>query len=949
MNKKFKVHVTAGTHWDREWRYTAPQSRLRLTELFDSVIQILEKNPSYTNFCIDGGTVAFEDYLSIRPENKDRLKALIKAGRISFVKWYTLPDMFTVAPETLIRNLLLGQQMADDLGGAMKTGYTATSYGQVSQLPQIYQGFDLETAVFYRGTNKYAVPSLFRWRGKDGSELSTLRTYDEVTRTNWYFYIHFPLVLKKTPRDLTYYYQDRHQPVHMCDTQFYQRPFKLTVEKAETNWTKEELLQAEGYLKEQALQYAVEGQVLAMDMGDNQCPFELMPEIIKSLNKVSPDMEYVQSTLDIYLDAIVSASDKAKMHIHDGEMRFPAVIPGFNGLLGATHSSRAKLKVLNDKCETLLMNMAEPWAAIATGFGAEYPVNALKDAWKALLQNHAHDSICGAAVDQVHEDMLARFSTTESIAGEVTARSTTALFKAIDSSKDFKTSDHLVTVFNSNPRPRKEVLPLIIDIPKKGGSGGIIDPCSGVGAAGEDENIRFFDIVDEKGNALPYHIQNSEEIAIAVESELDDPAIKFMATRWRVLLDVNVPGLGYSTYALRGRKARLVEHPKPIADRPLLARENGVLENEFIRVVISTNGTYSFTYKPMNHTMEGLNLFVDNGEIGSAHRLQSPKRNPVYTSVGCPATVSLLENSEFRGVFKIDIVLKVPAAATENGRDRLREMVDLPITTWLTLEKGSKALKVKTHIINNARDHRLRVLIPSNVKTDRVAVESAFAVESRDIRWTDAKENHENFFPYQPMQNFVDLSDGKMGLAVLNRGMREYEVMDDSSRTLALTLIRTHRAYMTANGDMTPEEYDQYTGLHSFGPHSFEYAIYPHAGDWRSGGVLDAAYDFKVNLVAIQGRPHAGKLAPKTSFFDITSSNNVMVSTLKKAEKGEGLLMRLWNTGDKTEEVVVKTVQPFKKVSSLKLDETVLGAVDYTGQMARCKLLPHKIVTLLFE
>lgn len=123
----------------------------------DNIINLFESKPDYHCFCVDGGTIVLEDYFSIRPENRERVIDLIKKKRIFVVNWYTLPETNTVAPESMIRNLMLGRKMAEELGGGMKSGYTATSYGQSSQLPQMYRGFGIENAIFYRGTNKYVL------------------------------------------------------------------------------------------------------------------------------------------------------------------------------------------------------------------------------------------------------------------------------------------------------------------------------------------------------------------------------------------------------------------------------------------------------------------------------------------------------------------------------------------------------------------------------------------------------------------------------------------------------------------------------------------------------------------------------------------------------------------------------------------------------------------------
>jgi len=114
------IHVISGTHWDREWRFTAEQSLLRLAELVDELMDVLENNADYKCFLLDGGTVVMEDYLAIRPENEQRLKALFQAGRIQTVMWYTLPEMSSVAPEAIIRNLLYGKKIADEFGGAVR-------------------------------------------------------------------------------------------------------------------------------------------------------------------------------------------------------------------------------------------------------------------------------------------------------------------------------------------------------------------------------------------------------------------------------------------------------------------------------------------------------------------------------------------------------------------------------------------------------------------------------------------------------------------------------------------------------------------------------------------------------------------------------------------------------------------------------------------------------------
>ncbi len=422
MVKKYKMYVISGTHWDREWRHTAEQSKLRLADLMDNILKLLEENISYKCFCIDGGMVVIEDYLSVKPENKGRIKKMVEAGRMQLVNWYTLPETNTVAPEALVRNLLLGHQMAKEYGGGMKSGYTATSYGQHSQMPQLYKGFGIDTAIFYRGTNKHILAPLFEWEGIDGSKLHTLRTFDEVTRTNWFFYVHQPLVLGKPAKDLTYTYNRDHCPVHMCDSNSYEKAFVALREQADFDRSPAKLKAALDMITDQALPYAIGQHILALNMEDNDQPYALLSEMIDEINKISDDYDIVQSTLDEYMEIVIKNSNS--LPLHKGELRYTSVEHNnFNALLGATHSSRIKLKIFNERAETNLINIAEPLASFAYLYGKEYPGANINRAWEALLKNHAHDSICGAAVDLAHEDMLYNFSLATTVAEEVAARS----------------------------------------------------------------------------------------------------------------------------------------------------------------------------------------------------------------------------------------------------------------------------------------------------------------------------------------------------------------------------------------------------------------------------------------------------------------------------------------------------------------------------------------------
>lgn len=943
MNKRI-IHLLSGTHWDREWRHTPEQSKLRLAALMDNILDVLENKPEYETFCVDGGTIVLEDYFTIRPENRERVKKLIEAGRLSLVGWYTLPETNTVAPESMIRNLLLGRQMAKEYGGCMHSGYTATSYGQPSQLPQLYRGFGLENAIFYRGTNKHILTPLFDWVAPDGSTISTLRTFDEVTRTNWFFYVHGPAVLGKGLKDLTYTYDPKHLPVHMADMGSYEKAF--TVLQEDFDYIHDEKVQkaALDHLLDQAEPYKIGNNILAMNMEDNDEPYRSLPELIADMNRIYPDVEIVQTSLDKYMDTICNVPGYERAR-HQGELRYTTMeYNNFNALLGAVYSSRVKLKLLNDDVENNLIHLAEPMSSYAYALGGEYPGTNIARAWRHLLQNHTHDSICGAAVDRAHEDALYNFSISKTVAEECTNKGVISVLSHIDSLSAYKPTDHTLTLFNTLPYAREEVIELVVDTPK--GASAAAD----IGVGGAPTMGDFYDIIDSEGSKVEYVELSQEDISIGVERQMDTKAIKFKANRKHILVKARLPQNGYVTYAVRMRAPELACHPEIMENRPLIARDCGVLENKYLKVTLHPNGTFDMLDKQTGRLMEGLHYFTDTGEVGSAHISNVPKRNTVYTSLGANANITMLESNTLRGKFRVELSMMLPAAATIDGNDRTREMKELSISYILTLEKDSRYLKVHTKLHNEHRDHKLTVNFPTGVaNADFAACESAWDVAKRTIRWRDHKDNYEAFVCCQPMQNFLDVSDGEVGCALLAKGLREYEVCDDNRRTIKLTLLRTHRAYMTANGSMNVEELDKYTGQHSFGTLEYDYAIYPHSGDWQAADAMAAAYAFKVPVKAVQGVPLKGGLPVNGSLLKISNEKQIMTSALKLAENGKDLVLRVWNIGGETLPLTVETLLPVTGVQHVRLDETVLESLPFGNGKFSAELGPHKIETFLLQ
>ena len=99
-----------------------------------------------------------------------------------------MPEEYIVNGESLVRNLVVGHRVCQGLGKVSKVGYTPFGYGQTSQMPQIYNGFGIDTIIFYRGIN--TPHSEFLWEGVDGSRLLGMR-FGCMSRFSYYV-LHLP-------------------------------------------------------------------------------------------------------------------------------------------------------------------------------------------------------------------------------------------------------------------------------------------------------------------------------------------------------------------------------------------------------------------------------------------------------------------------------------------------------------------------------------------------------------------------------------------------------------------------------------------------------------------------------------------------------------------------------------------------------------------------------------
>jgi alpha-mannosidase len=350
--------------------------------------------------------------------------------------------------------------------------------------------------------------------------------------------------------------------------------------------------------------------------------------------------------------------------------------------------------------------------------------------------------------------------------------------------------------------------------------------------------------------------------------------------------------------------------------------------------------------KETNVDYQGLHYFEDRSEVGDHANHRAADEDEIITSIGAKAEISKIFDGPIFVQYRIKTVMMLPPDALKDRSRRNPEKIPYEIVSFLTLKKGARFLEVRTEINNQIRDHKLRAMFPSGYQqASQSFSETHFDVTERDIRLPDSSTWKEPMLPYYPQYMFCGVGDGKNGLAILNIGLPEYAVHDDKKRTIGLTLIRTYR-FPIIGADpedvATDETQVMCQCLRRF---TFDYAIYPYAGNWDSGQVFRYANQFNLKLRLNQAGKSHGNLSPVLGFIKI-DPEQLVLSAVKKSSRQDSLIVRVFNP---TEQAVTGTISFWKKIlmaNQVDLNEKFIAEAVFDENSIKINVTKNKIITI---
>ncbi|HEV3377777.1 MAG TPA: glycoside hydrolase family 38 C-terminal domain-containing protein [Thermoleophilaceae bacterium] len=812
------------THWDREWYLPLEDFRIRLAQVVDELIETLEARPEH-RFTLDGQAIVLEDYLEIRPEMEGRLRALLASGRVETGPSYVLPDEFLVGGESLVRNLLHGRAVCARYGATPATvGYLPDSFGHPAQLPQLLRGFGLGTFVFSRGLGdeRERVGARFRWRAPDGSEVLALpQPVDYAAAASL----------------------GRSQRSDEAD------PARNAADRIEHVLRAEAPMLADQGFRDLFLGNGFDHAALQADL----------PDVLAALRELKPGVEVRLALLSEYARAMAAAD--GDLPAFEGELLGGARM----NVLRGVNSTRMYLKQHNERCERELASAGTLCAlALLTRPGFRHPRGELRLAWRELLRNHPHDSICGCSVDEVHADMGQRFRTALQIARRVADMALHALG-------------------GSWPAGDNELEPHLLEgayrwayRPSPGG------PVRTDALTGEASFV----------NTLPFRRRRLVALELPAGAAPSGAQVEADSCGRRAWFGLDLDGFSATTVSLGDLPREPAEgDARPAHDPPRETAEGGVravdertIENRHLRVTAARDGTLTVLDRASGVGVEGLHRLEDVADRGDSYTFCALEGDRPLTPRTARARVTAA--GAVVAELELSYELELPAALAPGRRERSGDTVPCPVVTRVRLAAGSERVELTTTVANRASDHRLRVRFPCPGPVETVRAEGHFGVTRRPARAVWSGSWFEP--PHDTSHTLGAVAAG--GLVVLGKGLPEYEATEEGE--LALTLLRcvgwlSREDLSTRRGAAGPQL--AVPGAQCHGDHVFEYAV--ELGEPSDAELLRRSQDYRFDFV--QGAPGVELESPLDAI-----EGDLVFSALKAAEDGDGVILRVFDAGD---------------------------------------------------
>lgn len=416
MSKRI-AHCIPHTHWDPFWYFTAQDSMVVFAYNMKEMIRAFQNN-EISYFFLDGQTVAIDEYLEIHPEDKTIVEELIKAKKLIIGPFNSQLDCFITCGESVINNLRIGIENADELGGSGKIAYLADPFGQSIDFPKIFNQMGIHEFVFTRGVNdNYGLDIDFEFKSNDGSSVLA------HTLLGGYGYGHYAF------KEGTLFSKDA-----------------LDYNKIDVQEIIDRLVERSAIKNE-----------FVFPLGFDQNPI---------MTGIQEKIDYYNKKFDDYHFQLTSWEEYFK-HVRENVKSFKVwdkeILGGqYHRIhISGMNSCRSDIKAIQDQAERVLTYESQPLMSMLDALGIPYDRQLLKKAWYTLVNCQTHAS--ATHIDETNSYI--KNNSKEALSTAIAIK--VYLMRLIAESLESKEGSYPLVVFNTLPWKTQKKCKLTIITNKK--------------------------------------------------------------------------------------------------------------------------------------------------------------------------------------------------------------------------------------------------------------------------------------------------------------------------------------------------------------------------------------------------------------------------------------------------------------------------------------------------
>ena len=362
-----------------------------------------------------------------------------------------------------------------------------------------------------------------------------------------------------------------------------------------------------------------------------------------------------------------------------------------------------------------------------------------------------------------------------------------------------------------------------------------------------------------------------------------------------------LPAKGWRAYSVSNQ-------PEPCA-APFALADDHHLETPYYTVELDENGLLSRLYDKENRRE-----VLRPGQRGNLMRMYEDK--PIYYDNW---DIDIYYTEKYWDVTELTSLRWTDVGAVSATLELERCVSSSLIRQRIRFYANSRRIDFETYVDWHEHQHLLKVHFPVDVHTDEATFEIQFGNLKRKVH-TNTSWDVARFESCG--QKWMDLSEGHYGVSLLNDCKYGHSVKDGC---IGLTLIKSG---IEPNPTTDQEE------------HFFTYALYPHAEGWQQAGTVREAYRLNQPALSVRG----GQAGTEYSLASVQPAN-VILETVKQAEDGDGVIVRLYETENARTEACLTWNRPIASVEECNCIEEKQADAAFDSACIPFVIKPYEIKT----